>query len=184
MRNMQDRKSWGEFVDLYGPLILRYLRRCGVAERDALDLVQDVLKIVARHIGRFEYDKRRSFRAWLRKIATHRAYKFFAEQGRRPAAPGGTTHLEAIQALPAASDETDDWVEEEWRKRRLEQAMMRVRREVKETTWKVFELRYLHGIEPAEVADRLKIEIGSVYTSLSRVLKRLREAVEEIDESS
>src|SRR5205085_1724650 len=92
VKDCHDHASWGEFVELYGPFLLRWLRRSGVAERDAPDLVQDVLRVVIQSIGRFEYDEAKSFRAWLSTIATHRAYRFFAQQGRRPAGSGGTTH--------------------------------------------------------------------------------------------
>ena len=71
VRNLRDQKSWDEFVELYSPLVLRYLRRIGVPNQDALDLLQDVLGIVVRHIGSFEYDPGKSFRAWLRTIARH-----------------------------------------------------------------------------------------------------------------
>jgi RNA polymerase sigma-70 factor (ECF subfamily) len=187
VKDLGDQTSWSEFVDLYGPFLLRCLRRAGVAERDALDLVQDVFRIVVEHIGRFEYDAAKSFRSWLCTIATHRAYRFFARQGRQPAAAGGTSHVEAIEALPAAGEgggDADDWVEAEWRKRLLERAMTRVRQEVKGPTWQAFELRHLQDLDSTEVAQRLGMSVGAVYTSVSRVLKRLREAVEEIDESA
>jgi RNA polymerase sigma-70 factor (ECF subfamily) len=184
VKDLNDQASWDEFVVLYGPFLLRCLRRAGVAERDALDLVQDVLRIVVEQIGRFEYDAGRSFRSWLCTVATNRAYRFFAQQGRQPAGAGtgGTSHDEAIQELPAAAaGGEDDWVEAEWRKRVLELAMTRVRSEVQPQTWDAFTLRYLDGLESAEVARRLGMNVGAVYTSVSRVLKRLRDAVEEID---
>jgi len=184
VRDLGDQKSWQEFVELYGPVILRYLRKVGVPQQDAPDLAQDVLRIVAQQIGRFEYDAGRSFRAWLRMIATHRAYRHFAREGRQPQTPGGTDHMAAIQEIPVADAEQDALIEAEWRTRRLEMAMKQVRQEVTGPAWRAFELRYLEQLPPAEVAGRLGMKIGAVYTSLSRVLKRLREAVEEIDGSA
>ncbi len=184
VRDLGDQKSWQEFVELYGPVILRYLRKVGVPDHDAPDLAQDVLRIVVQQIGRFEYDAGRSFRAWLRTIATHRAYRFFAEQGRRPLTPGGSDQMAAIQEIPVADAEQDALIEAEWRTRRLEMAMKQVCQEVTGPAWRAFELRYLEQLPPAEVAERLGMKIGAVYTSLSRVLKRLREAVEEIDGSA
>jgi RNA polymerase sigma factor (sigma-70 family) len=181
IRDLGDQKSWQEFVELYGPVILRYLRKVGVPDHDAPDLAQDVLRSVVQHIGRFEYDAGRSFRAWLRTITTHRAFRYFAHEGRRPQTPGGTDHLRAIQEVPVVDDDQDALIETEWRTRCMELAMKQVRRQVTGPTWQAFELRYLDHLPPAAVAERLGLNIGAVYTSLSRVLKKLREAVEEID---
>jgi len=111
-------------------VILRYLRKVGVPQQDAPDLAQDVLRIVAQQIGRFEYDAVLSFRAWLRTIATHRAYRHFAHEGRQQQTPGGTDHMAAIQEIPVADAEQDVLIEAEWRTRRLEMAMRQVRQEV------------------------------------------------------
>ena len=185
VKNLGDQRSWQEFMDLYGPVILRdLLRKVGVPDRDAPDLAQDVLGIVVQHIGTFGYDAGRSFRAWLRTIATHRAYRHFAKEGRQPQAPGGTDHMAAIQELPATDQEQDALIETEWRARRLELAMKQVRQEVTGPTWRAFGVRYLEQLPLAEVAERLGMKIGAVYTSVSRVLKRVREAVEEIDGSA
>ena len=179
-----DHKSWSEFVALYGPFLLRFLRRRSVRGEEALDLVQEVLLIVARKIGDFEYDPNRSFRAWLCTVASNQAKKLYRKEGRRSPAPGGTSHLEWIHELSDPSEGDGDAIEAEWRKNVLEQAMIQVRAKVKETTWKSFELCSLQNLEPAEAAKRLGISIGSVYTNVSRVLTGLRKAVEEIDESS
>ena len=184
VRDLRDQKSWNEFVELYGPLVLRYLRRIGVPPQDAMDLLQDVLQIVVRHIGSFQYDPGKSFRAWLRTIATNRAYRYFWAKNRQPIPWGGTTHLGAIQDVPnrdgGQSDE--DWIEEEWQKRRMEVAINKVRGQVKEQTWQIFELHFLQYRSASEIAAQLGIKVGAVFTSLCRILKRLRKAVEEIDE--
>jgi RNA polymerase sigma-70 factor (ECF subfamily) len=178
-------ESWNEFVDLYGPVILRSLRKVGVPPQDADDLAQDVFQIVVRRIRSFEYDAGLSFRAWLRTLAKHRAYRYFAQQGRRPPAPGGTSHLAALQEIAEPGDQDlDAFIEVEWRKRRWELAQKQVRQEVTEKTWQAFELRYVQNLDPTEIAQRLNMKVGAVYTNISRVLKRLREAVEEIDGSA
>lgn len=182
VRNLQDHRSWNEFCELYGPLILRYLRHLGASPDDALDLSQDVLRIVVGRIQTFEYDAGRSFRAWLRQVTKHRAWRHFQESPRRPRAGGGTTHLEIVQELAATEDELDEWVEDEWRHRRLEIAVKRVREQVQPQTWQIFELRYYQQKTSEEVAEQLGVRVGTVYTSYCRVLERLRTAVEEIDD--
>ena len=184
VRDKQDHRSWKEFVDLYGPIIMRYLARKNVPAGDALDLCQDILLIVATQISgdRFQYDPSRSFRAWLKTIASHRAYRYFDESRRRHASPGGTDHQKIVEQLPASRQADDDTIEEEWNKRRWEIAAKRVRVEVKPHTWRAFELRYVDNLPYGKIAEQLDMKIGTIQTSVSRVLARLRTAVEEIDE--
>lgn len=184
VRDLGDQTSWDEFVVLYGPLILRFLRRIGVAQHDAPDLVQDVLVIVATHIGSFQYDPAKRFRAWLKTVARHRAYRFFTETGRRPITPGASSGVDVIGTAPDDDNGLDELIEEEWRRRRLEVAIERVRAnpQMKDSTWRVFELQLNEGLSAPEIAERLDIKIGTVYTKLSRVLAMLRKAIEEIDE--
>lgn len=48
---------------------LRLVRRIGLQESDACDLVQDVLAILLQKMADFRYDPNRGFRAWLRTVA-------------------------------------------------------------------------------------------------------------------
>jgi RNA polymerase sigma-70 factor (ECF subfamily) len=182
VRNLQDQRSWNEFLELYGPLILRYLRHLGLSPDDALDLSQDVLHIVTRRVKTFEYDEGRSFRAWLRTVTKNRALRQFREKSRRLDGPGGTTHHQVVQELPSPDDEQDEWIENEWRRRRLEMAVKRVRLEVEPQTWRIFEMRYYEQKSSKQVAEELGTKQGTVDTACCRVRQRLRKALEEIDE--
>lgn len=182
VRNLQDQRSWNEFFELYGPLILRYLRHQRVTEDDALDLCQDVLQIVVRRIKTFEYDEGRSFRAWLRTVTRNRALRHFKERPRRVRGGGGTTHHEVVQQLASPDDDQAEWIEDQWRQRRWEIAVKRVREEVTPQSWRIFEMRYFEQKSYEEIAKELGMQKGAVYTAYCRVLKRLRNAVEEIDE--
>jgi len=182
VRNLADQESWEAFVELYGPIILRYVRQKGVRQDDALDLVQDVLQIVMCRIGTFQYDPNKSFRAWLRTVASNRAKRHFLQHSRKPQSPGGSDHQQIVGQVPDLDNDQDDLIEQEWRKRRFEIATKRVRDNVTAQSWKVFELRYHEGLPSAQVAERLDMNIGAVYTSMSRVLVRLKKAMEEIDE--
>lgn len=182
LRDLRDEESWREFVDLYGPFIKRYLRAVGLSQEDASDLAQEILQIVVTHVTGFDYDPAKgSFRGWLRKVTRNRVWRFFRERQRVPAAPGGTTALEALNRLPDDGEMDEAW-EREWRKRRLEAAMEKARLKVKPQTWEAFELAVLSGLPPETVAAKLRTSVGQVYVSKSRVIKRLREEVVRIDE--
>lgn len=182
VRDFQNQEAWDEFFALYGPLVLRVLRRIGVSQQDALDLVNDVLVIVVRRIGTFEFDPTKSFRAWLKTVTRNRAYRFFLQQKRRPRPSGGTSHAMAIQETPADDSSENELIEAEWRKRRLEMAIDKVRHEVTSEAWEVFELLVVQELPPADVGRRLGMKPGALYTAKCRILKKLRQAAEEIDE--
>jgi RNA polymerase sigma factor (sigma-70 family) len=181
VRNFQDKQSWDEFVELYGPLILRYLRKTGVLEQDAVDLVQDVFGILVRHIVDFRYDSTRSFRAWLRTIANHRAFRFFSQRGRWPRTPANEAQMVAFDGATAVDAEQDELIEAEWRKRRLEMAIKRLQPELSETAWQVFQRLIVEGESAGELAREFGMKVGALYTMKSRILRRLQEIAEEID---
>jgi RNA polymerase sigma-70 factor (ECF subfamily) len=55
--------AWGEFVELYTPLLYSWARRLGLQPPDASDLVQDVFLILVRKLPELHYDPEKSFRA-------------------------------------------------------------------------------------------------------------------------
>jgi len=163
-------------VEIYGPFLLRVLRRHGVARDDALDVVQETFQAVAANIGQFDYDPARSFRKYLATIALRQAFRMFRARQRRPAAPGGTQHLAAVAQL------SGEIVDEEWYRRRLELAIQRCRSRWSELEQRVFQMAYLEGIADQEIADRLGIEMGYEYVLKSRARKKIEQALDEIDE--
>jgi RNA polymerase sigma-70 factor (ECF subfamily) len=40
LRDAQDERAWGQFVDLYAPLVYDYARRHGLQDADAADLIR------------------------------------------------------------------------------------------------------------------------------------------------
>ena len=184
VRDMNDQESWNEFEEIYGPLTLRYLRWLGVPREDALDLVQDVLRIVATRIGNgtFQYDPNQPFRGWLRTVGRNLAYRYFRERKRKPPSPGGTDNLRHVEGLcdPNPAEE-DQVIEKDWRERLLEIAVKRVQPRVKPETWEAFIRTAVKGQKPALVAEQLGMSIGNVYVCKSKIIKMLREVVEEID---
>jgi len=183
IQRFDDHESWEQFVDLYGPLILRYVRRIGIRHEEALDLVQEVLTIVMRRIPHFEYDSSRgSFRGWLKKVTTHRAWRYLDQRRRQGIAAGGTVNLAAIQQRPGTQQKPDAWMEEEWRKRLMEIALRRVRAKTSTRVWRAFELNVLEARPAEDVAQELEMSVGHVYVSKCRVLKQLRKTMEQIDE--
>lgn len=185
IRDFQDQKSWDEFVDLYGPMIYRCLRRFSrISHAEAVELVQDALLIVVRKIGEFQYDPNRSFRGWLFTIAKNLGRRLSTRKAQGPDAPGGSNHKRAMDQFGDLDPAHDEIVEEEWRRRVEELAMKKIHDEFKEESWQVFHMRYFDGMSFDEIVERLGIKKGTAYTRYCRISKRLQQTVEEFDEYS
>jgi RNA polymerase sigma-70 factor (ECF subfamily) len=183
LRNGNDTQAWQEFVHLYGPIIYRFARQRGLQDADAADLMQDVLRSVARHVGQWHYDRRKgTFRGWLYTITRNKIYNFLLAQRRRPRASGDESHHERLDSAPAR-DDTDSpdaaW-EREYQRQLSWQAMERVRHEFQPNTWQAFWLTAVEGKAAAEVGEQLKMSPGAVYVAKCRVLARLRDEVQRL----
>jgi RNA polymerase sigma-70 factor (ECF subfamily) len=183
IRDAADREAWRQFVDLYAPLVYRFARRRGLQDADAADLTQDVLQAVARSRERLQYDPQRgTFRSWLFTVARNRLHTVLARQQRRGACHESGDVQELLEAQPAPpSDEEALW-EQEYQQRLFDWAAQQVRGRFHDTTWQAFWRTAVEGLPPRDVAVALGLSVGAVYIAKSRVLARLREQIEELQE--
>ena len=54
LRDSQDHEAWVEFVSLYEPVIYRLLRRHGLQDADAREVMQELFLAVSRSIDRWD----------------------------------------------------------------------------------------------------------------------------------
>lgn len=72
VRDPADQAAWGEFVEIYRPVILRIAQHKGMQAADAEDIAQEVLVAVAKAVEQREHDpKRARFRTWLHRVANN-----------------------------------------------------------------------------------------------------------------
>jgi RNA polymerase sigma-70 factor (ECF subfamily) len=182
LRDPRDAAAWGEFVDLYAPLVYGYLRKQGLQDADAADLSQDVLAAVAGAIGRLEYDPARgAFRNWLFTAVRRKLANWRAAQANRVRGSGDTATQQLLEERAAPEAAEADW-EAEWQERVFAWACEQVRRGVTDATWQAF-WRTAVGAEPArDVAADLGLSVAAVYLARSRVLARLKELVRSAQE--
>mgnify|MGYP001347500953 CR=1 FL=1 len=183
VKDPANRAAWEQFVDLYRPVIYRIARTRGAQNADAEDLAQQVLIAVAGSIGRWEKsDKSTRFRHWVRRIARNAIVNAMT---RRPPdqATGSSSVQDLLSAEPARDEPTDLLIETELRRELYLRAAKIVRLDINVETWKAFELTVLKNMSGADAARELGKSIGTVYAARSRVMKRLRDAIAELEES-
>jgi RNA polymerase sigma factor (sigma-70 family) len=185
IRDGADSDAWAEFARLYGPVVYGFARKRGLQDADSADLVQDVLRSVARNAPKLDYDpKRGTFRGWLYTITRNKIYNFLSANKNRPKASGDSgTHEQLDNAAETRDDPEGVW-ELEYQRGVAAKAMDRVKHEFQPNTWKAFWGTAVEGRSAAEVGSELKMTPGAVYVAKSRVTARLREEVQSITAES
>jgi RNA polymerase sigma factor (sigma-70 family) len=169
--------AWGRLIDLYSPLIHRWLARVGVRPNDAEDLVQEVLAVVVRRFPTFEHNRRTgAFRAWLRAIAVNCARDFWkANRLRGVVAPGGSD----FGSYLAQVEDPDHPLATAWEREHdlhvTRQLLELLQPEFEPRTWEMFRRFVLEETPAAQVAASLGTTPNAVFIAKSRVLTRLRE---------
>lgn len=188
IKDPSNRDAWGKFVDLYRPVIHRIALARGLQDADAQDLTQHVLMAVAASIGRWEKSTESTrFRHWLRRVTRNAILNAIS---RRPPdqATGTSSYQNIVTEIPeradhALDDETDSLIELEYRRELYLRAAAFVRADVDPITWQAFERTVIDGLSNAQAAQELGRSIGTIYAARSRVMKRLRNAIAEIEEN-
>jgi RNA polymerase sigma-70 factor (ECF subfamily) len=182
LRDPRDGVAWGEFVDLYAPLVYGYLRKQGLQDADAADLTQDVLAAVAGAIGRLEYDPARgAFRNWLFTVVRRKLINWRASRASRQRGSGDTDTLRMLELFPAPGGSGAGW-DADWQDRVFAWACGQVRRDVTAATWQAFWRTAIEDQAGKQVAADLGLTVAAVYRARSRVLARLKELVQSVQE--
>ncbi len=138
-----------------------------VRDRTACDDVfQETALVLWR---RFEqYDPARSFGAWARGIAVHKAFHHFDRTRRAPAPldPG------VIERVLEVYDRTEDDGEA------LRAALQTCLRKLPERSRHLLELRYGQALKLREMAVQLGRKLDAVHKAVSRLRDRLRACIE------
>lgn len=178
LRDGNDLLAWDQFVGLYAPLVYGFARRKGLQDADAADIAQDVMTSVAQQMRQWEYDSNRgSFRGWLFTIARNRLKNWRASAARRMDGTGGDENQETIQTC-AKTLPDDDW-DAEYAQHVFHWAAEIVKQLVSAQTWQAFALTAIDGRSGDDAATALSMSVGAVYLARSRVMKRLKELVQE-----
>jgi RNA polymerase sigma factor (sigma-70 family) len=182
LRDPHDSRAWSQFVAIYSPLVYRLARRHGLQETDAADVTQDVFCAVARGIRQFDYDPRKgSFRGWLVVVARSKLQDFLRKRQGKNQGIGGTEARKLIELQPAGDCE-EAFVEQEHRRCLFDWAVGQIQSDFQASTWQAFWQTSVEGKGSREVADSLGMTVGAVYIARSRVLAKLKQTIQQIEE--
>lgn len=179
VRDPGDREAWAEFSNIYRPVICRIARFKGMQAADADDMAQQVLMAISQAIERWSPQSGGpKFRSWLRRIAENAILN--AVTRGVPDRGSGDDEIKAFLEQRFAVEGPDsDLLKIEYRREVFHSAAAQIRNEFSDDTWSSFWLTAVDGVQVEVAAQQLGRSRGSVYASRSRVMKRLRQKVEE-----
>jgi RNA polymerase sigma-70 factor (ECF subfamily) len=157
--------AWQRFVLLYTPL-LQFWAQKRLGLQDADDLLQEVFAVLVQRLPKFEYDKDKSFRAWLYTVLRRK----WLEYRRHPAAP-----LADPVELERVVDEASAFWEADYRLHLVRRALELMQADFQPATWKACWEVVACDRPALEVANELGLTVGAVHAARFRVLTRLRQ---------
>jgi RNA polymerase sigma-70 factor (ECF subfamily) len=145
--------------------------------------MQNVFWAVARNLESFQSSRRHgAFRGWLWAITRNKIRDQVRAMNRGPQANGGSTARRELADVPDVAsipeEEPSDACQLQGLTRR---ALEQVRSEFESRTWQAFWRTAIDGIPTAVVAAELGVSTAAIRQNRSRVMRRLRQQLGDLD---
>jgi RNA polymerase sigma-70 factor (ECF subfamily) len=137
------------------------------------DLSQEVFTLLLHKLPEFRYDRNGSFRGWLRTVTRNKLRELCR---RRNLAPDKQQMLAEV----ATTDPAQDLWEEEHNRYLATRALKLMQADFDPATWRACWETAVEGRSAAEVARQLGQTAGAVYAAKARVLRRLRQELQDL----
>lgn len=166
--------AWQRLFDLYAGFVFSIARSKGLRSEDADDIVQVVFADLARNLPTFQYDRAKGkFRSYLTGLVHWRIMDRL-KSGKRDA------DLKAAfweEAKAAASSADEDFAEREWQAAAMEEALRRIRPDVRPEHYAAFVASAVEGQDAESVMRLYGLSHDNLYQIRKRLTMKLREAV-------
>ncbi len=173
----QNEAAWQRLFDLYAGFVFSIARSKGLNDSDADDIVQTVFADLARNLPTFEYDRAKGrFRSYLSGLV-HWRVNDRLRSGKRDA------ELKAAfwnEAKSAATAEDEDFEEREWQQAALEEALRRIKPEVRPEHYAAFVASAVEGQDTETVMRLHGLTSDNLYQIRKRLTVKLREKMPEV----
>lgn len=157
--------------------MIGYFRKTGVSESVAEDAAQQSLAEFAVAYARGAYDRRKGrLRDWLFGIARNQLSSV------RRAAARAQGRPDAAAASEGLDDPSEVVWQEQWRQHALRGCFEQLTQEVALESLEAFRLFCLQGVPAAQVAALLGMTENAVYLNKRRLLRRIRELLDQLDD--
>lgn len=176
--DLGDQVAWAEFVDIYQPVVQRFIQRYSLQDADAAEVSQEVLARVAKSIHTWEGDRQHSsFRGWLYRITRNLTIDFLRKSQAECARV--TTQTDGLSQFADPEASVSAEFQAEYEKQLFHWAAEHLKPQFKAVNWQAFWLSTVEGLAIEDVASQLKIECSTVYVARTRIMARLAGLIRE-----
>lgn len=182
LRDYNNQSAWQRLTERFQRPIVAFVRRMGLSPADADDVAQETLIAFVQALRSGQYDRGAGrLSRYLFGIAYRQALGARRAIARRAAAAGSSGDARPLSQIEDEQTAATSW-DQEWEQTLLQQCIEQVGREVEPVTLKAFELVVREERSPAEAAALLGVPIKLVYNAKHRVLKRIRELRQQLED--
>ena len=176
--NTENEAAWQRLFDLYAGFVFSIARSKGLKPEDADDIVQVVFTDLARNLPGCRYDRGKGrFRAWLSSLVRWRVNDRLRSGMRDRNLKA--SYLEEAKA--GAGNPADAVFEErEWQAAALEEALRRIKPDVRPEHYAAFVASAIEGQDTETVMRLYGISSDNLYQIRKRLTAKLRETVEQV----
>ena len=174
----ENEAAWQRLFDLYAGFIFSIARSKGLKPEDADDVVQVVFADLARNLPTFQYDRAKGkFRSYLTGLVHWRVMDKL-KAGKRDADFKAEFWEEAKAA--AADAEHEAFSEREWQAAAVEEALRRIKPDVRPEHYAAFVASTFEGQDTEAVMRLYGLSRDNLYQIRRRLTAKLREVVETV----
>ncbi len=164
------------FFDLYAGFVFSIARSKGLTEENADDVVQVVFADLARMMPTFEYDRAKGkFRSYLTGLV-HWRVKDRLRVVQRDNAQMKDYMDKAVNMPPADKD----FAEREWQAAALEEALRRIKPEVRPEHYAAFVASAVEGQDTETVVRLYNLSRDNLYQIRKRLTDKLQKVISDV----
>jgi RNA polymerase sigma factor (sigma-70 family) len=166
-----DARAWERLLDKYERLVFSISLNYGLTTDDAADVTQITFTILLQNLNILPDEIRLS--SWLATVARRHTWRLLARNRREAVNPD--EDLASNETLGGIVDNRERWELTEWLNQGLSMLDERCRQLL---------LALYFDAEPpsyADVADRLKMPIGSIGPTRARCLEQMRQSLQTVE---
>ncbi len=174
-----DDAAWSSIDRRYRPSVTGMARRLGLSDADAADVSQETMVRVLREYREGRYDRERGrLRTWILAIARTKIADVHRKRSVRKEARGDS----AMISIPSDAEMEDLWTTER-RLVILREALadLQASSKLSDHVVRAFELLVFHHRSVADVSRELEMTANDVYLARSRIAKKLKDIVQQIE---
>ena len=171
--NTENETAWARFFDLYAGFVFSIARSKGLRDEDADDVVQVVFADLARMMPTFKYDRAKGkFRSYLIGLVHWRVkdkLRLVQRDNEQMKA-----YLDEVANLPP---DDKDFAEREWQAAALEEALRRIKPDVRPEHYAAFVASAVEGQDTETVMRLYNLSRDNLYQIRKRLTAKLQETV-------